>query len=41
MKKQWNPALLVGVAIVVLWVGVWLIGYLMGFEGNPDTFMKM
>jgi len=41
LKKHWNPALIVGIAIIVLWGGVWLIGYLMGFQGDPDTFMRM
>ncbi|MFZ5814057.1 MAG: hypothetical protein ACOY93_01965 [Bacillota bacterium] len=40
MKRTWNPALLVGVAIILLWAGVWLIGYLTGFQGEPRTFFK-
>ncbi|MFZ5826848.1 MAG: hypothetical protein ACOY94_21360 [Bacillota bacterium] len=40
MRRRWNPALLVGIAILALWVGVWLIGYLMGFSGEPRTFGK-
>lgn len=38
MKRTWNPALMVGVAILVLWGGIWLVGYLMGFQGEPSTF---
>lgn len=38
MKRSLNPAVLAGVAIVALVVGVWLIGYLMGFQGEPSTF---
>lgn len=38
VKAKVNPALLVGVAIAVLWAGVWLVGYLMGFSGDPETF---
>jgi len=38
MRTRLNPALVAGVAIAALWVGVWLIGYLMGFSGEPDSF---
>lgn len=40
MKRTSNPAVIVGIAVLVLWVGVWLIGYLMGFSGEPNTFGK-
>lgn len=39
-KRSWNPALVVAVAIGALWFGTWLIGYLMGFSGEPKTFGK-
>lgn len=38
MKRTWNPAVLVGVAILALWFGTWLVGYLMDFSGDPSTF---
>lgn len=38
MKRSWNPAVVVGVAILALWLGTWLLGYLMGFSGSPETF---
>jgi hypothetical protein len=40
MKQKWSPALVVGIAILVLWAGVWLVGYLTGFSGQPETFFK-
>lgn len=40
MQRRWNPAVLVGVGILALWAGIWLIGYLMGFAGEPESFGK-
>lgn len=38
MKAKANPALLMGIAMAALWVIVWLVGYLLGFSGEPDSF---
>jgi hypothetical protein len=39
-RRNWNPALVVALAMLGLWLGTWLIGYLMGFSGEPETFGK-
>ena len=40
MRRWRNPGLIVAVAIAALWAGVWLVGYLAGFSGEPETFLK-
>ncbi len=39
MRVRLNPGWVVAVAIAVVWAGVWLVGYLAGFSGEPETFL--
>jgi hypothetical protein len=34
--KRWGMPVLVAVAMVALWVGIWLVGYLMGYQEVPS-----
>ncbi|BAD41939.1 hypothetical protein [Symbiobacterium thermophilum] len=40
MRARFNPAVITAVAMVALFAGVWLVGYLAGFSGEPETFLK-
>ncbi len=40
MRARMNPGVVVAVAMVAFFVGVWLVGYLAGFSGEPETFLK-
>ncbi|MEW8977646.1 MAG: hypothetical protein AB2385_04500 [Symbiobacterium sp.] len=38
MRVLRNPAVLVGLAMAVLFAVVWLVGYLAGYSGELETF---
>mgnify|MGYP000223763174 CR=1 FL=1 len=40
MRTRLNPALVMGLAIAAVWAGAWLIGYLAGYSGEPETFLR-
>jgi len=39
MRARLSPGLVVAAAMVVFFAGVWLVGYLAGFSGEPETFL--
>lgn len=40
MRARFNPAVITAVAMVAFFAVVWLVGYLAGVSGEPETFLK-